>query len=119
MACISRSPGRPTRAALAVLALAGLAGLGGCAATVVQGLPTLDCPVAPELMQARCAAPQPLPPGTTYGQLLQAAQGDRQALADCRAREAALIGSVQACQQAIGRYNQQIADINRAANAPK
>lgn len=107
------------RAGRVALALAGLAGLGGCAATVVKGLPTLDCPVAPELLQPRCAAPQALPPGTTYGQLLQATQTDRQALAICRAREAALISSVQACQQAIGRYNQQIDDINRAANAPK
>ncbi|MEK8049288.1 hypothetical protein AACH10_03460 [Ideonella sp. DXS22W] len=102
-------------AALAAIALL----LPGCAATVVKALPTLDCPVAPELLQARCAAPAPLADGINYGQVLQIAQQDRKALADCGAREAALVQSVQACRQAIARYNQAVADSERAVNAPR
>lgn len=91
--------------------------LPGCAATVVKALPTLDCPVAAELLSARCAAPAPVADGIDYGTVLQIAQQDRKALADCRAREAALVGSVQACQQAIARYNAQLAEIERQTNA--
>lgn len=93
--------------------------LPGCAATVVKALPTMDCPVAAELLSARCASPLPVADGIDYGTVLQIAQQDRKALADCRAREAALIGSVQACQQAIARYNAQLAEIERNANAGK
>lgn len=102
----------PALAAVALL-------LPGCAATVVKALPTLDCPVAAELLTARCAAPAPVADGIDYGTVLQIAQRDRKALADCRAREAALIGSVQACQQAIARYNQAVAESERAVNAPR
>lgn len=104
-----------TTAAVAAIALL----LPGCAATVVKALPTLDCPVAPELLQARCAASAPVADGINYGQVLQIAQQDRKALADCAAREAALVNSVQACQQAIARYNQALADSERAVNAPR
>lgn len=104
--------------ALAAVAAATLL-LPGCAATVVKALPTLDCPVTPDLLSARCAAPAPVADGINYGDVLQIAQRDRKALADCRAREAALIDSVQACQQAIARYNAQLAEIERNVNATK
>lgn len=93
--------------------------LSGCAATVVKPLPTMACPVAPELLVARCAAPAAVADGINYGQALQISQQDRKALADCGAREAALIRSVQACQQAIERYNQALADSERAVNAAR
>lgn len=103
---------------LAALAAAALL-LPGCAATVVKPLPTMACPVAPELLVARCAAPAPVTDGINYGQVLQIAQQDRKALADCAAREGALIRSVMACQQAIERYNQAVAESERAINAPR
>ncbi len=103
---------------LAMLAAVALL-LPGCAATVVKPLPTMACPVAPELLVARCAAPAPVADGINYGQALQIAQQDRKALADCAAREGALIRSVMACQQAIERYNQAVAESERAINAPR
>lgn len=104
---------------LAAQAILVAAALAGCGSTVVKPVPPMDCPVAAELLQPRCAAPQHVSAGLDYGQVLQIAQQDRAALADCQARELQLVRSIQACQHAISRYNHAVATAASAANAGK
>ena len=99
-----------------VLAAAALA---GCSGTLVKPVLPMECPVAAELLQTRCAAPQKVSAGLDYGQVLQIARQDRSALADCQARELQLGRSMQACQQAIGRYNQAVAAAASGAKASR
>lgn len=103
----------------AAVLVAGLAVLSGCAPTLPVVVQPITCPVAAEVLARRCAAPQTIADGATYGEVLQAHQLDRKALRDCAAHDQLLAETIQQCQAAIQAYNDRLTELNRAiANKP-
>ena len=112
-----RASTRIARPLWSVLALMSLAALSACAPTVPVVVQPIDCPVSAELLASRCAAPQALANGATYGSVLQAHQLDRKALRDCAAHDQLLAEMILRCQATIRDYNQRLAEINKAIAA--
>jgi hypothetical protein len=107
------------RAAAGLLLPTVLAALTGCGTTVKMLPESLDCPVLPERLRTACAAPQTLPDGATYEQLIRASIQDRQALLVCEKRRADLAESVRICNQAVADHLAQLRELNRASQAPR
>jgi len=105
------------RIARPLLPLLALLALSACAPTVPVVVQPIDCPVSAELLASRCAAPQAIANGATYGTVLLAHQLDRKALRDCAAHDQLLADMILRCQSTIRDYNQRLAEINRAIAA--
>ncbi len=107
---------RPRVVLLVPLLLAMLAGCG----TTVKMLPeSLDCPVLPARLDTACAAPQALPDGASFEQLIRASILDRQALQLCEKRRADLADSVRVCNQAVAEHLARLRALNQASQAPR
>ena len=112
-----RASTRLARPLLPLLLLASLLALSACAPTVPVVVQPIDCPVSAELLASRCAAPQTLANGATYGSVLLAHQLDRKALRDCAAHDQLLADVILRCQATIRDYKQRLAEINQAIAA--
>ena len=103
-----------------VLLLPGLlAALAGCGTTVKMLPESLDCPVLPERLGTACAAPQALPDGASFEQLIRASIQDRQALQLCEKRRADLAESVRICNKAVADHLARLRELNQASQAPR
>lgn len=99
--------------------LAALAALAGCAPTLPVVVQPISCDISAEVLARRCAAPQLIPDGVSYGQVLQSYQTDRKSLRDCAAHDQLLADMIVACQGTIRQYNEKLVEINRTiANKP-
>jgi hypothetical protein len=96
-------------AALAV----GVVALSGCAPTLPVLVHPVECPIAADQLAKRCAEPQAIADGATYGEVLQHYQLDRKALRDCAAHDRLLAEMIGLCQRAIQDYNARLDEINR------
>lgn len=103
----------------AILWPAVLALLTGCGTTVKMLPESLDCPVLPERLATACAAPQALPDGASFEQLIRASIQDRQALQLCEKRRADLAESVRICNQAVADHLAKVRALNQANQAPR
>ena len=112
MARVDLLPTTRLAAGLLLLAL-----LGACAPTVPVVVKPIDCPVSAEVLARRCAAPQAIADGISYGEVLQSYQLDRKSLRDCSAHDQLLAEMILACQATIKAYNDSLVDINRAISA--
>jgi hypothetical protein len=86
--------------------------LAGCA-TAVKVAEPVDCDASADLLARRCAAPQDVPDGATYEQVLQAGGNDRDALRVCARHAQLLADVVRACNAAIDRHRSAIRGINQ------
>lgn len=105
--------------AQALLLPALLALLTGCGSTVKVLPDSLDCPVLPERLATACAAPQALPEGASFEQLIRASIQDRQALQLCEKRRADLAESVRICNKAVADHLAKLRELNQASQAPR
>ncbi|MDH4390428.1 MAG: hypothetical protein QE285_03260 [Aquabacterium sp.] len=96
-----------------------LAQLIGCGTTVKVLPDSLDCPVLPERLSAACAAPQALPDGASFEQLIRASIQDGQALQVCEKRRADLAESVRICNKAVADHLARLRELNQANQAPR
>ncbi|MES2719116.1 MAG: hypothetical protein V4795_25370 [Pseudomonadota bacterium] len=104
-----------TRTAAALL----LALLTGCGTSVKLLPDSLDCPVLPERLATACAAPQALPDGASFEQLIRASIQDRQALQVCEKRRADLADSVRLCNRAVADHLAKLRELNQASQAAR
>lgn len=93
--------------------------LTGCGTTVKMLPESLDCPVLPERLAIACAAPQALPDGASFEQLIRASIQDRQALQVCEKRRADLAESVRICNRAVSDHLAKLRELNQASQAPR
>jgi hypothetical protein len=93
--------------------------LTGCGTTVTMLPESLDCPVLPERLSTACAAPQALPDGASFEQLIRASIQDRQALQLCEKRRADLAESVGICNKAVADHLAKLRELNQASQAPR
>ena len=107
-----------TRSVWPLMPLLALLALSTCAPTVPVVVQPIDCPISVDVLASRCAAPQTIANGATYGEVLLAHQLDRKALRDCAAHDQLLAEVILSCQSTIRDYNQRLTEINRA-NAAK
>lgn len=105
---------RPASAAPQLLAL-----LNGCGTSVKLLPESLDCPVLPERLATACAAPQALPDGASFEQVIRASIQDRQALQVCEKRRADLAESVRLCNRAVAEHLDKLRALNQASQAPR
>jgi hypothetical protein len=104
------------RAPATLLLMALLTGCG----TAVKLLPeSLDCPVLPERLATACAAPQALPDGASFEQLIRASIQDRQALQVCERRRADLAETLRICNQAVADHLARLRALNQASQAAR
>ena len=103
----------------ALLLPALLALLTGCGTTVNMLPDSLDCPVLPERLGTACAAPQALPEGASFEQLIRASIQDRQALQLCEKRRADLAETVRICNKAVADHLARLRELNQASQAPR
>lgn len=93
--------------------------LTGCGSTVKLLPESLDCPVLPERLATACAAPQALPDGASFEQLIRASIQDRQALQVCEKRRADLADSVRICNQAVADHLAKLRALNQASQSAR
>ena len=91
--------------------------LTGCATSVKLLPESLDCPVLPDRLATACAAPQTLPDGASFEQLIRASIQDRQALQVCEKRRADLAESVRICNRAVADHLASLRALNQASQA--
>ena len=81
--------------------------LAGCTHTIPLLSASIECPVKPEDLAAKCAAPAAIETGATYQDLVQVAITDRKNLIECEKDRQFLENSINECNAAIRKNNEK------------
>ena len=87
--------------------------LAGCTHTIPLLSASIECPVKPEDLAARCAAPATIATGATYQDLVQVAITDRKNLIECEKDRQFLENSIHECNAAIRKNNEKVDEFNK------
>lgn len=93
--------------AIAVLLLA------ACTHTIPLLSASIECPIKPEDLATKCAAPASIATGATYQDLVQIAITDRKNLIECEKNRQFLENSINECNAAIRKNNEKVDEFNK------
>ena len=87
--------------------------LAGCTHTIPLLSASLECPIKPDDLATKCAAPATIASGATYQDLVQTALTDRKNLIECEKDREFLENSINECNVAIRKNNERIEEFNK------
>jgi hypothetical protein len=87
--------------------------LAGCTHTIPLLSASVECPIKPEDLAAKCAAPAAIATGATYQDLVQVAIRDRKNLIECEKDRQFLENAIHECNAAIRKNNEKVDEFNK------